>query len=227
MSKILFAEDDSVLAQSARQFLESEHHTVELVTDGIEALERIRLYTYDLIILDWGLPGMAGIEVCRKFRDRGGTTPILILTGKSSIVEKGEGFASGADDYLTKPFDVRELSMRLRALQRRGVQITQDEISLGQLSINVALHTVRLSAAEIQLKPKEFAILEFLMRHPDQVFSMETLLERIWSSESDTTPDIIYTYMKTLRKKLVDPSGQCPIRNVYGVGYKIQTSAIL
>jgi DNA-binding response OmpR family regulator len=169
---------------------------------------------------------MAGIEVCRKFRFSGGTTPILILTGKSSIIEKGQGFDSGADDYLTKPFDVRELSMRLRALQRRGVQITQDEISLGQLSINVALHTVRLGAAEIQLKPKEFALLEFLMRHPDQVFSMETLLERVWSSESDTPADIIYTYMKTLRKKLVDAKGQCPIRNVYGVGYKIQTSSI-
>lgn len=125
MAKILIVEDEPDLSEPVRAFLTHEHHLVEVVADGLEAMERLRFYKYDVIILDWMLPGMQGVEVCKSFRDAGGTTPILMLTSRRQTTDKIMGLDAGADDYLTKPFDVHEVSARVRALLRRPQAVTE------------------------------------------------------------------------------------------------------
>ncbi len=222
VAKILFAEDDLDLAGRIEQWLTHEHHAVEIVYDGLKALENLEYFKYELAILDWGLPNMTGIDICKKYRAAGGTTPILMLTGRDQIEEKETGFDAGADDYLTKPFHMKELSARIRALLRRPTGFTGTELKVKGIELNPTSHRVTLNGTELQLAPKEFALLEFLMRHASKVVSSDQLLEHVWSSESDATSETIYTYIKTLRKKLSPGSTKdSPIRTVHGLGYTI------
>lgn len=222
MAKILVVEDDATLQDNLRDWLTFEHHIVETASNGGDGLELLRFYKYDLVILDWQLPNMDGIEVCRQFRSLGGSTPVLMLTGKDSIADKEAGLDAGADDYLTKPFHTKELSARVRALLRRPSLFTATLLQVGLLELDPTAHTVRLGGAAIKLIPKEFALLEFLMRHPDQVFSAEILLDHIWESESNASIDTLRTYMKTLRRKITPDGGECPITTVHGLGYKLE-----
>jgi DNA-binding response OmpR family regulator len=222
MAKILFAEDDLDLAGRIEAWLKHEHHSVETVYDGLKALENLEYFKYELVILDWGLPNITGIEICKKYRAGGGTTPILMLTGRDAITEKETGLDSGADDYLTKPFDIRELSARIRALLRRPSSFTGQTLKTKTIELDTATHKVTNKGEEVQLAPKEFALLEFLMKHANKVVSADQLLEHIWSSDSDATSETIYTYIKTLRKKLSPGSSKdSPIRTVHGLGYTI------
>lgn len=224
MAKILFAEDDVDLAGRMELWLKHhEKHSIELVYDGLEALEKLECFKYDAAVLDWGLPSITGIEILKKYRSNGGRTPILILTGKSDIAEKETGLDAGADDYLTKPFDPRELSARLRALLRRPSEFTGVTLKAGDLELETSSHHVTMKGLEVQLTPREFALLEFLMRHANKVVSADALLERIWHSDSDATSETIYTYIKTLRKKLTGSSKDSPIRTVHGLGYTIDS----
>lgn len=222
MAKILFAEDDLDLAGRVEQWLKHEHHAVETVYDGLKALESLKFFKYELAILDWGLPNMTGIEICQKYRAAGGTTPILMLTGRDQIEEKATGLDSGADDYLTKPFHVRELTSRIRALLRRPAGFTGVELKVRGIELNTATHKVSIDGNDVPLAPKEFALLEFLMKHANKVVSSDQLLEHIWSSDSDATSETIYTYIKMLRKKISPgPSKDSPIKTVHGLGYTI------
>jgi DNA-binding response OmpR family regulator len=220
MSKILLVEDDKDLAQKIRQRLEVDKYIVEIADSGEEALELLKTYTYDVVVLDWGLPGMGGVEVCANFRASGGSTPILFLTGKNDILSKETGLDSGADDYLTKPFHMRELTARIRSLLRRAEVVTKSVLTVGPLTMDTDKHSVEVNNVEVRLKPKEFALLEFLIRHPDHVFSADALLDKISKSDSSTSSETIYTYIKTLRQKLTFPDGSSPIQTVHGVGYK-------
>lgn len=224
MAKILLVEDDMGLSRMVRDWLTFEHHLVETADNGRDGLDKLQFYQYDLVILDWELPEMTGIEICKEFRSRGGTTPVLMLTGKGTIGDKESGFEAGADDYLTKPFHMKELSMRLKALLRRGGTALQgDTLKFRDLVLEPTSHRVTRDGKDLQLLPKEFALLEFLMRHPNQVFSAEALLSRVWASESDTTVDAVSTCIKRLRKK-VDMDGQSSvIKTVHGVGYKLES----
>jgi DNA-binding response OmpR family regulator len=220
VAKILFAEDDLDLAGRIETWLKHEHHNVEVVYDGMKALENLKFFKYELVILDWGLPQVTGIDICKKYRSEGGTTPILILTGRDAIEEKETGLDSGADDYLTKPFHVKELSARIRALLRRPTGFTGTELKVRNIELNTSTHKATLDGADMQLAPKEFALLEFLMRHVNKVVSADDLLEHVWSSDSDATSETIYTYIKTLRKKISPGSAKdSPIRTVHGLGY--------
>lgn len=217
----MLVEDDKVLANNVTQWLEFEHYVVEGVTDGEDALDRLRYYNYDVVILDWGIPKLAGIEVLRSYRAGGGTTPVLMLTGKDTIVDKELGLDSGADDYLTKPFHVKELSARIRALLRRPQPMTGNSLTFNDLELDTLNHTVKKGNKDIRLLPKEFSLLEFFIRHPNQVFSAENIIDRVWNADSEVSPESVRTYVTRLRSK-IDVKGQDSIiETVHGVGYKL------
>jgi DNA-binding response OmpR family regulator len=221
MAKILLIEDDKSVAQSLSQWLTSNNHTVELALTGIAAEELLQAFKYDVVIVDWGLPDKSGIDICREFRAAGGKTPILMMTARSQTEDKEMGLDSGADDYLTKPVDVRELSARIRALMRRPGDVAQSTIQVGCLLLDPARNAIFKRGEEIQLTHREFAVLEFLMRHPEQYFTAETLLERVWSAEIDTTALTVRVCIKRLRDK-IDSQEQSLIENSKGLGYRLR-----
>ncbi len=223
MAKILVVEDETDLAVPIRDWLTREQHLVELVDNGAEALDRLRVYKFDLIVLDLMIPAVNGMEVCKRFRHNGGATPILMLTAKSAIEDKEAGLDAGADDYLTKPFHLKELSARVRALLRRHSQPSSRELKVGELVLDTVARTVTFKGEEIHFVPREFSLLEFLMRHTNQVFSAEALLDRVWASDTMASPDTIRTYIKILRKKLGGEGKDSYIRTVHGVGYKLES----
>jgi len=223
MAKILVVEDENDLAVPMKDWLTREQHVVEIVGNGVDALDRLKVYKYDVVVLDLMLPGISGIEVCRRYRSEGGSSSILMLTARNTVEDKEFGLDAGADDYLTKPFHLKELSARIRALLRRHTQSTSRELKSGGLVLDVVSRTVILNGAEIHFVPREFSLLEFLMRHPNQVFSAEALLERVWASDTMASPDTIRTYIKILRKKLGCEGKDSFIKTVHGVGYKLES----
>lgn len=223
MAKILVVEDEHDLSGPIRDWLVREQHLVELADNGVEAIEKLSVYKFDVIVLDLMIPGVNGMEVCKRFRSEGGFTPILMLTAKSAVEEKEAGLDAGADDYLTKPFHLKELSARIRALLRRHTQSSGSKLKLGDISLDILARKVNLSGNPVHLVPREFSLLEFLMRHPNQVFSAEALLDRVWASDTLASPDTIRTYIKILRKKLGGEGQDSLIRTVHGVGYKIES----
>jgi DNA-binding response OmpR family regulator len=222
VAKILVVEDDPQILKVIEDCLKIDRHIIETESDGSVALEKLRLFEYDVLILDWNLPGVTGVELCKQYRTRGGSGGVLILTANTTISNKEEGLGSGADDYLTKPFEVRELTARVKALARRSaVGLTSNVIKVGDVELDRDKFCVTVSQKAIKLVPKEFALLEFLMRHRNIVFSADALLSRVWKAEEDASPEIIRTHIKNLRKKL-EHDGKPPIiETVYGVGYKV------
>ena len=222
MSKILIVEDEEDLAIQVCDWLTREHHTVEHVNNGNLAVDHLAVSKYDLIILDWLLPGMHGIDICKKYRSMGGKAPILMLTAKSSIEDKEVGLDSGADDYLSKPFHLKELSARVRALVRRSSAQASTILEAGDIVLDPSARTVSKGGMPIHLERKEFNLLEFLMRNANKTFSAEALLDRVWESGSMASPDAIRTYIKSLRKKVDTPGAVSMITTVHGVGYKLE-----
>lgn len=219
MAKILIVEDDAMLADLIVQCLTRENHLVEHADNGSDALSQVKLYKFDLIVLDWSLPEVTGIDILKEFRARGGLTPVLFLTGRRDLADKLEGLDAGADDYLTKPFDSRELSSRVRALLRRPAALVGDILQVGPLELDPKDFRVSLNGEDIKLVPKEFALLEFLMRHPGELFAVDKLLDSVWPCQSDSTREALTTCIKRLRKKLDGENESSMIRNVHGVGY--------
>lgn len=221
MAKILLVEDDRDLSLVIADSLQAQQHTVEFVHTGTEGRERLSSFDYDLVILDWDLPQISGVEILREMRSRGKSTPVLMLTGKSDTSQKETGLDSGADDYLTKPFAMKELQARLRALLRRPLGYTGTQIQAGGLVLDPVLHKVTRDGEEIKLLPKEMAVLEFFMRHKGQVFTAEAVLNRVWSSESEASPESFRTCLKRLRQK-IDLDGKTSIiEYVHGLGYRM------
>ncbi len=225
MAKILVVEDDKQLSSLIRTLLTTERHTVEAALNGADAVQMLKMFKYDLIVLDWLLPGLNGTLVLQEYRSRGGAAPVLMLTAKSSIEEKEVGLDAGADDYLTKPFDPRELLARIRALLRRPQAVSAKDLQVGNLALDPRTAKVFKDGNEIKLLPKEFNLLELFLRYPNQVFSSEALLERVWSADSSASFDTVRTYIKTLRKKIDSPDGASIIRTVHGVGYCLDSPA--
>ncbi len=223
MAKILIVEDDIMTAKMIRDLVHSAGHTAEVLYEGIEGSDRLNYYDFDLAILDWELPGKSGVDVCRAHREKGGKTPILMLTGKTSINDKEEGFNKGADDYLTKPFNVRELSLRIEALLRRPVDyVSSTPLTDDGLMLDYQNHALVRDGVRISLLPKEFAVLDFLFRHPNQFFTPEALLNKVWTSESDATLEALRTCIKRIRKKVDEENGPSLIMTVRGYGYKLE-----
>jgi DNA-binding response OmpR family regulator len=220
MAKILLVDDDKTLAGTLKDWLEAENHEVDMVHDGTSALEYLRGLAFDVVILDWNMPDIAGIDVCRRYRASGGQAAILMLTGMNQTRDKTSGLDAGADDYLTKPFEVEELVSRLKALLRRSRQFVGTTLTSGPISMDVGTHTVTCDGAEVQLKPIEFSLLEYFLRHPNEVLTPEALLKHVWPNDSDATVDAVYTCITRLRKKIKDEGRNGLIRNLHGVGYQ-------
>jgi len=220
MAKILVVEDDLELSGVIGDWLAAENHSVDIVHNGQEARDRLKHYNYDMAILDWQLPVITGVELCKGYRASGGTMPILMLTGLRAVENRIEGLDAGADDYLMKPFELSELSARMRALLRRPAQYGGKTLKARNITLETDTYRVMVGDKDITLLPKEFALLEFLMRHPNQVFSSEALIDRVWPSDSEASPDTVRTYVNRLRKK-VDAD---VIRTIHGIGYKLETT---
>lgn len=222
MAKVLIVDDDTNLAASVVDWLAAlEHHIVDHIDDGQQAADVLKTINYDIIILDWKLPSMPGIEVLRQFRSNGGKTPVIMLTGKDTLDDKEQGLNYGADDYLTKPFHVRELSARVRALLRRPKAISGNVLTAGKVALDPSGFAVTKDGEAVLLSRLEFAVLEFFLRHPGQVFSVETLLERVWPIDSERSPEGVRALIKRIRQK-VDYCEPSLIQNVRGRGYKLE-----
>lgn len=221
MAKILLVEDDEQLADSVRTALLFDHHLVEVANDADSAMHLLRLTEFDLLILDWGLPGsLTGLDICRNYRSSGGKAPIIMLTGKTDVSDKMAGLDSGADDYVPKPFHIKEVSARVRALLRRPPNYMGTVLQAGGVTLDPFKHRVTKDGEPLALLPKEFALLEFMMRHPNQVFTPEALLSHVWPSDTDATIAALRTTMKRLRTK-IDPEGKV-LRTEHGVGYSLE-----
>lgn len=224
MAKILLADDDKKLCDMIFDWLKKEGHIVDVALDGQEASDLLHAGSYDLLILDIAMPAISGIELCKQFRQAKGSAPVLILTGKTGIQDKVGGLDAGADDYLTKPFDVLELSARLRALLRRPVAIQDEVLRLRGLELDLHARRLTKDGKPLELFPREMALLEFFMKHPNQVFSLEALQERVWPSDSETSPESLRVNIARIRAK-IETEGQNPIlKTVHRQGYMFDSN---
>ncbi len=220
--KILVVEDDRVVGQYIRRGLEESQYHADLVDDGLEALRLISGGNYDLVVLDLRLPGMGGLEVLRTIRDRGNTTPILVLTAQDAVGHKVEALRAGADDYVTKPFAFEEVLARVEALSRRPKQLTSPKLSVGDLELDVGSREVHRAGRPIELTPKEYAVLEYLMRHPGRVMSRTLITEYAWDYHFDPGTNIVDVVINRLRKKVDSGAEKKLLHTVRGVGYVIR-----
>ena len=221
MSKILLVEDDENLAYLLKMQLEQARYMVDHVAAGLNAISQLKIAEYDLLILDWMLPDISGVDVCRQYRGSGGRTPILMLTARGAVEDKASGLNAGADDYLVKPFHPVELNARVQALLRRPTSYAGKTLQVRDIELDSEGNRVFKAGQEIDLTSKEFALLELLMRYPNQSFTLESILSRVWQSDSTASVDTVRTHMKTLRRKLGDSEENGIIRTKRGAGYRI------
>jgi DNA-binding response OmpR family regulator len=226
LAKILVVEDDEDLAIALVDGLTAQRYTVEHADDGAEALYLLQMSQFDLLVLDWQLPNMTGVQIIEEHRRAGGRTPIIMLTALSTINDKTIGLEAGADDYLTKPFDMRELVLRIKALLRRSSPSVSNALTVGRLTLDSTLYLVTKAGKELRIAPREFALLEFFMRHPGETFSTETLLSRVYSSDAQASNEGLRMAIMRLREAIdVDePSGtkDSLIENIPRVGYRLK-----
>ena len=220
---LLVVEDDARLGRSLKRLLEGERHLVELVTTGDAALEVAESDGIEMVILDVGLPDISGLEVARRLRDAGSQLPILMLTARDAVPDRVAGLNSGADDYLVKPFAYEELVARLRALDRRQRSAPARRgayLASGPIRLDEERRQVSVAGEEIELSPREFSLLECLLRHPGQVLSRDQLLEQAWPYGEFLMPNTVDTYVHYLRDKL-GAGAAARIQTVRGVGYRM------
>lgn len=221
MAKILIVEDEADLAELVKNWLVKDHHLVEIADDGLEALIRMETNNYDVVILDIMLPSVNGMEICKRYRKSGGSAGIIMVTAKGHVDDKETGLDSGADDYMTKPFQLKELAARVRAVLRRNHGQAQDIMRFRDLEIDVNEFKVLKGGHEVHLLPKEFRLFEFFLRHPHQVFSAEDILSSVWESDTEALLDTVRGHITRVRKKLDTAGTPSVIATVYGVGYKL------
>ncbi len=220
--RILVVEDEEKVASFIRKGLEEEHYAVDLALDGTEGLHLAETNPYDLIVLDLMLPGLDGFRFVQRLRQEGIDTPILILTAKDSVESKVRGLDLGADDYLTKPFAFAELLARVRALLRRGKPHTPPVLRVADLTLDPAARRVTRAGKVIELTPKEFALLEYLMRHAGRVLTRTMILEHVWDQNFDSYTNVVDVYINYLRKKIDHGFEPRLIHTVRSVGYVLR-----
>jgi DNA-binding response OmpR family regulator len=221
--RILLVEDDTHLAQFVQKGLREERYAVDWAADGEEGLDLAGHNDYDLLVVDILLPKLDGLTLCRRFRSKGGRTPILILTAQDSIQDKVAGLDSGADDYLTKPFAFAELLARVRALLRRGGPHTPTRLKAADLELDQASHRVWRAGKEIALTNKEYAILDFLLRNKNRVLTRTAIIEHVWDISYDPMTNIVDAHIRSLRAKLDRDFSPQLITTVRGAGYMLET----
>jgi two-component system OmpR family response regulator len=221
--RILVVDDEPKLVRAVRRGLERDGHAVDVAGDGVEALRLACASEYDAVLLDVLLPGLDGVEVCRTLRSRGRWMPILMLTARDAVPDRIRGLDAGADDYLIKPFSYQEMLARLRALLRRGSPERPTRLQVGDVTMDPAARTVSRDGQPVELSPREFALLEFLMRRPGEVVSRRRILEHVWAHEyvHDGLSNVVDVYVGYLRRKLERPFDRPFIRTARGVGYGV------
>lgn len=221
--RILVVEDEHRIANAIKKGLEQERYTVDVVYDGNEAFDLATTEEYDVIILDVLLPGLDGFNICKALRKENIHTPILMLTAKDQIEEKIQGLDAGADDYMTKPFSFEELLARVRALLRRPLQMSEEVLVVDDLTLDAKKYQVKRSEKEIFLSNREFSLLYFLMRSPNQVQTKEKIIAHVWDYDSNILPNTVEVTIKNLRKKIDQPFPEKAdlIKTVRGYGYKL------
>ncbi len=225
---VLVVEDEDALATLLQYNLEKEGYDVRLAPDGEEALTALDERAPDLVVLDWMLPKVSGVEVCRRIRSRPATRnlPVIMLTARAEESDRIRGLDTGADDYLTKPFSMSELAARIRAVLRRiRPGLAEDRLRQGDIVVDRVAHRVRRGAREVHLGPTEFRLLDHLMQHPGRVFSREQLLDAVWGSDVYVEVRTVDVHIGRLRKALIDGEESDPIRTVRSAGYSLDVDA--
>lgn len=215
--RILIIEDEHKIANSIKRGLEQETYAVDVAYDGESGFDFASSEEYDVIVLDLMLPKMGGVEICKKLRSEDNHTPILILTARGEVSDKVEGLNAGADDYLVKPFAFEELLARIKALSRRPKDSIGSSVEVKDLSLNTLTYEVKRKGKTINFSNKEFALLEYLMRHTGRVLSKEQIIAHVWNYDADILPNTVEVYIGYLRNKI----GSDLIKTVRGFGYKI------
>jgi DNA-binding response OmpR family regulator len=220
--RVLVVEDEQKIRTYIKRGLEEQGYAVDTVLSGREALEWAEATPYDLIVLDILLPEVDGLSVCRELRQRGERTPILMLTARSGIDDRVAGLDAGADDYLVKPFALKELLARLRALARRGSDSPKSTLlQLADLTLDTSTHRVQRNGTNIVLAVKEFGVLECLMGEPERVFTRTQIAEHVWNYDVHSQSNVVDVYIRNLRRKIDDPFDLKLIHTVRGLGYRI------
>ena len=219
--RILLADDEVSLARALVHILEKNNYAAEAVYNGEDALAYLESGCYDAAILDVMMPKMSGIEVLRRLRQKGITIPVLMLTAKSEIDDKVEGLDSGANDYLTKPFDTRELLARLRAMTRSG-QMADTRLSFGNITLDRANFTLSSPSGSFRLANKEYQMMELFMSNPQHLLSTERLMEKIWGYETNSEINVVWVYISYLRKKLTSLGADIQIKSYRNSGYALE-----
>lgn len=219
--RLLVVEDAQKMSGLLQRAFREEGYAVDVQTCGREAVWMATECDFDAIILDIGLPDLDGFDVCRELRARERWMPILMLTARDAVLDRVNGLDAGADDYLTKPFHIDELRARIRALIRRGPAERPAVLTVGDLRLDPAARTVERNGTSISLTTKEFAVLEYLMRHPGQVISRARFLDHVWDFARDGDSNIVDVYVRFLREKIDRPFGRRSVETVRGAGYRI------
>ncbi len=221
--KVLLVEDDELLAGVVAEFLTDHLHVVEVVTDGESAWNQISALEYDLILLDVMLPKLDGIRLCQRLRSHGYSVPVLMITARDTSTDKVLGLDAGADDYMVKPLDFPELLARIRALLRRGSSVSSPILEWGDLHLDPATYEVSYHDNTLRLTPKEYKLLELLLRNGRRILSRNTIIERLWSFENPPEEGTVKTHIKSLRKKLkIVGAPTNLIETVHGIGYRLK-----
>ena len=220
--KILLVEDDDRIAQPLAEGLKKEHHVVEIATDGIKGWEFALGADYDLILLDLMLPKLDGIELCKRLQKAESKASILMLTARDTLDDKVIGLDAGADDYLVKPFKLKELAARIRALSRRSHELKPKILNYEELQLNPSKGEVTYKGGLVDLTPKEYLILEYFLRHPKQILTRSAILNKLWEFDNSSGEGTIKTHITNLRQKLKTAGSKDNlIETVYGVGYRL------
>ena len=221
--RILIVEDNPRISGFLQKGLGEEGYVVETAANGDEGFDRARTESFDAAVVDVMLPGRSGIELVRGLREEGSDLPILLLTALDRTDDKVQGLDAGADDYLTKPFDFSELSARLRALLRRASGSPSPTLRVGGIELDPRTRLVTLDGEPVQVTPKEYALLEFLLRHPDRPLSRAMIMEHVWGIRFDPGTNVVEVYVRYLRRKLELPGRPAPIDTLRSVGYRLTT----
>ena len=220
--RVLLVEDEHRISAYVKRGLEEEGYAVDAVYDGQEALDWAEAATFDLIVLDILLPKLDGLSACRRLRQRGDRTPVLMLTARDTVDDRVAGLDAGADDYLVKPFAIKELLARMRALTRRSTDQPKSPIlQVADLSLDTRTRQVRRGSKRIELAAKEYAVLECLMREPGRVLTRTMIAEHVWNYDTFNQSNVVDVYVRNLRRKIDDPFGKKLIRTLRGAGYSI------
>lgn len=221
--KILIAEDERELADALEVILKHKGYVTEAVDNGIDALEYLQMESYDLVLLDIMMPGMNGLEVLKRIREEGNRIPVLLLTARSQLEDKVSGFRTGADDYLTKPFAMEELLVRIEALSRRPRETYENNPTFADISLHRSNFTMRRDGREeVALTKKEFQLMEMFLRNTGQVLSKEVLMDSVWGFDSEAEINVVWVNISSLRKKLKEIGSRVTIVAQRGLGYRLE-----